>query len=130
MRSPRSAPVTTARLGLHGRGHHPDRFGRAGGAGCPEPTGEPDVFAGEGVPGHAQLYVDGALVAQSDLPFTTPVAFNLGGLTCGANPGLPVIPDYEAPFCFTGTLHSVTIDISGELITDTESEMRAVMARQ
>jgi hypothetical protein len=63
-------------------------------------------------------------------PFTTPVAFNPGGLTCGANPGLPVIPDYDAPFCFTGTLHSVTIHISGELITDSESEMRAVMARQ
>ncbi len=95
-----------------------------------EPTGEPEVFAGKGVPGRAQLYVDGALVAQSDLPFTTPVAFNPGGLTCGANPGLPVIPDYEAPFQFTGKLYSVTIDISGELITDTEAEMAAVIARQ
>ena len=26
-------------------------------------------------------------------------------LTCGANPGSPVTPDYEGPFTFTGTLH-------------------------
>jgi len=41
-----------------------------------------------------------------------------------------VSPDYKAPFRFTGKLHSVTVDIGGELITDTESEMRAVMGRQ
>ena len=39
-------------------------------------------------------------------------------------------PDYESPFRFTGTLHSVTVDVSGELITDSESEMRMAMARQ
>jgi hypothetical protein len=27
-------------------------------------------------------------------------------------------------------LHKVTVDVSGELITDTESEMRVAMARQ
>jgi arylsulfatase len=41
-----------------------------------------------------------------------------------------VTPDYEAPFRFTGTLHSVTVDLSGELIVDTEAELRLAMARQ
>ena len=39
-------------------------------------------------------------------------------------------PDYTSPFRFTGTLHSVVIDVSGDLITDGESEMRMAMARQ
>ena len=58
------------------------------------------------------------------------IAINPGALTCGANPGSPVTPDYPAPFRFTGTLHAVTVDLSGDLITDTESEMRVAMARQ
>jgi arylsulfatase A-like enzyme len=95
-----------------------------------EPTGAPDIAHGKGAPGRAQLYVDGQLMGQSDLPVTTPIAFNPGGLTCGANPGSPVTPDYRPPFRFTGTLHSVTVDLSGDLITDTNSEMRMAMSRQ
>lgn len=95
-----------------------------------EPTGKPDLTQGHGAPGRAQLYIDGNLVAQAEFPVTTPVALNPGGLTCGANPGSAVIADYQAPFRFTGTLHSVTVDLSGDLITDTESEMRMAMARQ
>jgi arylsulfatase A-like enzyme len=95
-----------------------------------EPTGPPDFANGKGAPGRAQLYLDRTLVAESDFPLTTPVAFNPGGLTCGANPSLAVDPDYESPFRFAGTLHSVTIDLSGDLIVDSDSEMRVVMARQ
>jgi hypothetical protein len=95
-----------------------------------EPTGQPDITRGKGSPGRAQLYVDGQLVAQNDFPVTTPIAFNPGGLTCGANPGSPVTADYQAPFRFTGTLHTVTVDLSGDLITDSDSEMRMAMARQ
>jgi arylsulfatase A-like enzyme len=95
-----------------------------------EPTGQPDLATGKGAPGRAQLYVDGQLVANAEFPVTTPVAFNPGGLTCGANPGSPVVPDYQPPFPFTGTLHTVTIDLSGDLITDTEAEIRIAMARQ
>jgi arylsulfatase len=95
-----------------------------------EPTGAPDFATGKGSPGRAQLYVDGQLVGQVDMPMTTPIAFNPGGVTCGASPGSPVVPDYEAPFRFSGTLHSVTVDLSGDLITDTDSEMRMAMSRQ
>jgi arylsulfatase A-like enzyme len=42
----------------------------------------------------------------------------------------PVTPDYPSPYRFTGTLHKVTVDVSGELITDTDSEIRLAMARQ
>ena len=95
-----------------------------------EPAGKPDLPNGRGAPGRTQLYVDGQLVGQEEFPVTTPVVFNPGGLTCGANPGSPVTPDYQAPFTFTGTLHTVTVDLSGDLITDTEAEMRMAMARQ
>jgi hypothetical protein len=40
------------------------------------------------------------------------------------------VPDYLAPFEFTGKLHKVTVDLSGDLITDSEAEMRIVVARQ
>ncbi|MFF7771478.1 hypothetical protein ACFZC7_33840 [Streptomyces massasporeus] len=95
-----------------------------------EPTGKPDLAAGKGAPGRAQLYVDRRLVGEADFPVTTPIMFNPGGLTCGANPGQPVTPDYQAPFRFSGTIHTVTIDLSGELIVDADSEMRMHMARQ
>ncbi|WP_327667128.1 hypothetical protein OHN37_24195 [Streptomyces sp. NBC_00485] len=95
-----------------------------------EPTGKPDLATGKGAPGRAQLYVDRRLVAWADFPVTTPIMFNPGGLTCGANPGQPVTSDYGTPFRFTGTLHSVTVDLAGELIVDADSEMRMNMARQ
>jgi hypothetical protein len=95
-----------------------------------EPTDKPDFAHGKGSPGRAQLYVDGQLLAQQQFPVTTPMVFNPGGLTCAANPGSPITADYQAPFRFTGTLHTVTVDLSGDLITDTESEMRMAMARQ
>ena len=95
-----------------------------------EPTGEPDLSKGAGAPGRLQLYVDGTLVGNAEAPITTPFMFNPGALTCGANPGSPVTPEYESPFAFTGTLHSVTLDVSGELIDDPEAELRVHLARQ
>jgi arylsulfatase A-like enzyme len=95
-----------------------------------EPTGEPDLSKGAGAPGRLQLYVDGTLVGNAEAPITTPFMFNPGALTCGANPGSPVTPDYEGPFTFTGTLHTVTLDVSGDLISDPEAELRFHLARQ
>ncbi len=95
-----------------------------------EPTGEVDLLNGKGAPGRQQLYVDGELVAEADAPYTTPAIFNPGALTCGANPGSPIIPDYTGPFAFTGTIDQVTVDVSGELIEDSEVQMKVAMARQ
>jgi arylsulfatase A-like enzyme len=95
-----------------------------------EPTGEMDFLNGKGTPGRLQLYIDGALVGNAEAPTTVPLAINPGLLTCGANPGSPVVEDYEGPFRFTGTIHRVIVDLSGELITDPEAELRVHMARQ
>jgi arylsulfatase len=95
-----------------------------------EPTGAPDFKAGKGAPGRAQLYVDGRLVANAELPHTTPLFFELEGLSCGYDFGAPAGDGYAPPFTFNGTLHSVTFDLSGELITDDEAELARLMAQQ
>jgi arylsulfatase len=95
-----------------------------------EPTGEPDIAHGKGVPGRGQLYVDGQLVGATDFPHTTPLLFELEGLSCGYDFGAPAGEVYVAPFPFTGTIRQVAVDLAGELIADDEAEMRLVMARQ
>ena len=110
----RAGPGGTAHAALRVRGHrqarHQERQGRAG-------------------PG--QLYIDGKLVGQVDIPLTMPLSLGLGGgFVCGADTGSPVWDKYKPPFKFTGTLYSVTVDVSGELIKDSEAEMRIAMAQQ
>jgi arylsulfatase len=41
-----------------------------------------------------------------------------------------VTPDYRSPFKFTDRLEKVVVDVSGELIVDSEAELRMAMARQ
>jgi arylsulfatase len=95
-----------------------------------EPTGQPDPTKGHGSPGRLQLYIDGKLAGNRDVPYTTLFLFNPGALTCGADPGSTVTDDYETPFRFSGTMHTVTVDLGGELITDPEAELAFHMARQ
>ena len=60
-----------------------------------EPTGEPDLPHGKGAPGRLQLYVDGdARRGRRGRRSRRRSSFNPGALTCGANPGSPVTPDY------------------------------------
>jgi arylsulfatase len=96
-----------------------------------EPTGRPDIAHGKGSPGRGQLYVDGRLMGQADIPVTIPQNISLGGgVTCGADTGSTVTPDYKPPYRFTGKLFKVKVDVGGELIRDKEAEMRTIMARQ
>ena len=97
-----------------------------------EVTGEPDILKGKGAAGRGQLYIDGTLVGQVEMPVTNPIMLGLAsGVAVGVDAGSPVSLDrYESPFAYTGRLDSVTIDVSGELIVDSEAEMRAIMARQ
>jgi arylsulfatase A-like enzyme len=96
-----------------------------------EVTGEPEILAGKGSAGRGQLYIDGELVGQTEMPVTNPILLGLSsGVAVGADPGSPVTEEYYAPFPFTGKIYSVTVDVSGDLIQDTEAEMRAIMARQ
>ena len=94
-----------------------------------EPTGEPDIANGKGVPGRGQLYVDGELVANTDYPHTTPLFFELEGLSCGFDFGSPAA-EYTPPFPFTGTIRQVAVDLGGELIVDDEASLRMLMAQQ
>jgi arylsulfatase len=65
------------------------------------------------------------------MPHTVPNIFSSEGLTCGHDGGSRVAPDhYHDHFAFTGTLKRVTIDLSGDLIVDTETDMKVAMARQ
>jgi arylsulfatase len=96
-----------------------------------EVTGKPDVAKGKGAPGRGQLYIDGKLVGQIDIPLTMPLSLGLGGgFVCGADTGSPVWDKYKPPFAFTGTLYSATVDVSGDLIKDDEMALKAIMARQ
>jgi arylsulfatase len=96
-----------------------------------EPTGEMDFANGKGAPGRLQLYIDGTLVGNVDVPHTTPSVFELEGLSCGYDFGAPVLESvYKPPFTFTGTIHSVTVDVAGDLIEDDAATMRRLMAQQ
>lgn len=96
-----------------------------------EVTGAPDIQNGKGAPGRGQLYIDGKLVGQIDMPLTMPLSLGLGGgIVCGADSGSPVWDKYQPPFKFTGTLYSATVDVSGDLIQDDEATLRMLMARQ
>ena len=96
-----------------------------------EPTGKPDIRAGKGSPGRAQLYIDKKLAGQMEMAVTTPMSFGLGGgMSVGLDTGSPVTSDYKAPFPFTGKLYKVTVDVSGQLIVDDELAMKKLMARQ
>jgi arylsulfatase len=96
-----------------------------------EVTGKPDLAKGKGAPGRAQLYIDGKLVGAAEYPHTTPFSMGLtGGWSVGGDPGAPVGPFYGSPFEFTGTINSVTIDVSGEVIKDDVADFKRLMARQ
>ena len=95
-----------------------------------EPTGVPDLRNGKGAPGHGQLYINGELVGNTEFPTTVPITFGIEGLSCGYDFGEAVSHEYHAPFTFSGTIHKVTVDLSGELIEDDESTIRRLVAQQ
>jgi arylsulfatase len=96
-----------------------------------EPMGAPDLAHGKGTPARANLYVDGRLAGQGDLPVTIPLEIGItDGLSCGRDEGSPVSPDYPAPFQFSGALEKIVVDVSGELLEDKAAQLRGIMAHQ
>ena len=100
-----------------------------------EKTGDPDLRAGKGAAGKAQLYIDKKLAGETTLPYTVPLALGIGsGVLVGRNSGSSVTALYAPPFEFTGAIFRVTVDLSGALIADTEEEKhtraKVAMARQ
>src|SRR5688572_18206839 len=84
-----------------------------------EPTGPADIAHGKGTPARAQLYIDGKLAGQGNLPVTIPLDIGITeGLSCGRDEGSAVTADYHAPFAFTGRLEKLVVDVSGELLED------------
>jgi arylsulfatase len=95
------------------------------------PTGRPDLAAGHGSPGNSLLFIDGRLVAGRALPHTTTNRMAPVGFSCGYAAFDSVDPDvYRAPFRFSGTIHRLTIDISGDLQTHDDAELRSILAQQ
>lgn len=82
--------------------------------------------------GRGALLVDGAVVAEAEIPRFTPGRFSLtgAGLTCGYATGFPPSDDYRAPFRFTGTLRRVVIEVEGPELVDPEAEAEAAIASQ
>jgi hypothetical protein len=100
-----------------------------------EATGEPDLARGKGTPGRGHLFIDSEPAGSADIPVTIPITMGLtAGVNIGVNSGSPITPEYRVPFIFTGKIHNLTVDVSGEIIGDAEtkkeSHMRMVMARQ
>jgi hypothetical protein len=96
-----------------------------------EPTGKPNPAEGYGVPACGQLYINRKLVGSVDMPYSILFMFGTQGLSCGYDAGDPAAPEeYSGEFRFTGTIKRVTIDLSGELIADSEADMKIAMRRQ
>lgn len=96
-----------------------------------EPTGKPDPANGHGVPARGQLYIDRKLVAAIEMPHSFLAFYGTEGLSCGYDAGSSVAPEeYNDAFEFSGRIKRVTIDLSGELIQDSEADMKIAMARQ
>jgi hypothetical protein len=95
-----------------------------------EPTTPPDLSRGVGAGGRGQLYIDGDLVGDAEFETTVPIIFGIEGLSCGYDFGEAVTEDYQTPFRFTGAIDNVTVDLSGELIKDSDAEMAQLMAVQ
>ncbi len=95
------------------------------------PTGPADFASGKGTPAEVRLFVDDEVVGFGQLPYSVPNLFATVGMSCGYAAFDTVDPTaYLAPFTFTGTLHKVVLDVSGQLIVDPTAEMTRLMTQQ
>jgi arylsulfatase len=77
------------------------------------------------------LYFDDRLVGALEMSHTTPNRVGPVGFSCGYAAFDTVAPDrYAIPFRFTGTIHRVTYDVTGERLLHDDAEFRALMSQQ
>lgn len=96
-----------------------------------EVTAPPDFAHGRGAAGRGQLYVDRVLVAEMELPYTTPLMFGLtSGIEVGVAHGAPIGNFWRPDFAFSDLILRVVVDVSGEVIVDPALEARNAMAQQ
>lgn len=79
--------------------------------------------------GRGQLFVGERLVGEGEIPHTVPHVIETSGegLCCGYDSGLPVTPDYSAPFRFTGRIEQVVVDVDDPPTTDHEAQLRTAL---
>ncbi|MCJ7709360.1 MAG: arylsulfatase, partial [Chloroflexi bacterium] len=95
------------------------------------PTSTPEPLKGRGAAGTITLFVDGEAIGGGELPVTIPLMMGLAsGVSVGQDSGAPVTDEYKPPYAFTGTVHRVVYDVSGEAVVDHEAEIRIALARQ
>jgi arylsulfatase len=95
-----------------------------------EPNGEPNFAEGKGVPALGKIYINQKLVDAIQIPYTVPVIFGTEGLTCGYDGGDRVdSSEYSNSFAFAGIIKRVTLDLSGELISDNLNDLKIILAR-
>ena len=95
------------------------------------PTAKPSFGTGKGSPVDVTLFADDTVIGRGSLPHTAPNLLSMVGLSCGYAAFDSVDPGaYAAPARFSGTLHRVTVDVSGELRLDPAAEMTRIMTQQ
>jgi arylsulfatase len=84
-------------------------------------------------PPAGELLLDGTVVGTGEITRTVWSRFSLtgAGLTAGWSPDYsPADEDYRGRFAFTGTLHRVEIDVSGDPLVDPEAEAQDIITAQ
>jgi arylsulfatase A-like enzyme len=90
-------------------------------------------YESTGAGGVGTLLIDGDIVGTGPIAQFTPARFNVhgAGLSCGYELGPAVGTGYEAPFPFTGELHSVTVTLGlAPPPVDPMAQFDAIMAEQ
>ena len=82
--------------------------------------------------GRGALFVNGREVGAGEIPRTIPAVIETSGegLCCGYDSGLPVTPDYRAPFRFTGRIAQVVVNVGEGAAPDADSQLRAAFNDQ
>jgi arylsulfatase A-like enzyme len=83
-------------------------------------------------PKSVELFVDGELVGEGQVPTFTWNRFSLtgAGLCCGWAMAPAVSDDFVAPFPFTGELDPVVVEVEGEPVVDPIAEANDAIASQ
>ena len=92
------------------------------------PTGRPDLAVGHGSPGNSLLSIDGRCrgraLSAHDNQSDGAGRFQLRLRRLRLRRSRP----HGVPFRFSGTIHRLTIDISGDLHAHDEAELRSILA--
>ena len=79
--------------------------------------------------GPVVLLLDDVVVGEGRVALDLPVRWQIGGapLAIGADSGFPVCDEYEVPFAWTGTLHSVTVEVGPRPLADPATEAEVIL---